>query len=324
VVGQPIGDGLAVEGLKDGKMTVCLQNIKNIPKCMVKYPVADFAFGDVNNKPTVPLGISITTDKSDRLCGQVSIKATGKTLVFPILRTSDLMPYLPYMGAKVTKAMTLSIVSKDLFSLDQANAFKKSIVTSIQGVDVDVSSIVITKVCDASGCIDYANPSGRRQTLTSGVTVSYEIKADAAAVASIQLALSDASFATKFEKSMKDNGYTITWVDKPPPPPPPPAPAPRPAPALDLNVVIEKVPLDTKHFVTLSVTMPYSKAEFDTAKQDNYKSAMADTAGTSASNVDILEIKQSLSGRRAGSVDVVTKVGSRSLLLLNCLFIGLF
>jgi hypothetical protein len=309
VVGQPIGDGLAVGGLKDGNMTVCLQNIKNIPKCMVKYPVADFAFGDDKNKPTVPLGITITTDKSDRLCGQVSIKATGKTLVFPILRTSDLKPYFPYMGAKVTKAMTLSIVSKDLFSLDQANAFKKSIATSIQGVDVDASSIVITKVCDASGCIDYANPSRRRQTLTSGVTVSYEIKADAAVVASIQLALSDASFATKFEKSMKDNGYAITWVDKPPPPPPPsPAPAPRPAPA---PVVIEKVPLplDTKHFVTLSVTMPYSKAEFDTAKQDNYKSAMADTAGTSASNVDILQIKESR--RRADSVDVKTQIRAK-------------
>jgi len=38
---------------------------------------------------------------------------------------------------------------------------------------------------------------------------------------------------------------------------------------------------------------------------------MADTAGTSASNVDILEIKQSLSGRRAGSVDVVTKIRAK-------------
>jgi hypothetical protein len=48
------------------------------------------------------------------------------------------------------------------------------------------------------------------------------------------------------------------------------------------------------------------------AKQDNYKSAMADTAATSAANVDILEITESLSsslsGRRAGSVDVATKV----------------
>ena len=310
VVGQPIGDGLAVEGLKDGNMTVCLQNVKNIPKCMVKYPVADFALGDDNNKPTVPLGITVITDRSDRLCGQVSIKATGKTLVFPILRTSDLKPYVPYMGAKVSKTMTLSIVSKDLFTLDQANAFKKSIATSIPGVDIDASSIVIIKVCDASGCIDHANPSSRRRTLTSGVAVSYEIKADAAAVASIQLALSDASFAIKFEKSMKDNGYAITWLDKPPPT----APAPKPdvviaAPKPDVPVVIEKVPLDTKHFITLSVQMPYSQAEFDTDKQDNYKSAMADTAGTSASNVGILEIKESR--RRAGSVDVKTQIRAK-------------
>ena len=55
--------------------------------------------------------------------------------------------------------------------------------------------------------------------------------------------------------------------------------------------------------------MPYSKAEFDTAKQDNYKSAMADTAGTSASNVYILEIKES--PRRAGSVDVQTQIRAK-------------
>jgi len=303
VVGQLIGDGLAVEGLKSGNMTVCLQNTKNIPKCMVKYPVTDFAFGDDTNKPTMPLGITITTDKSDRLCGQVPIKATGKTLVFPIMRTSDLKPYSPYTGAKVTKTMTLSIVSKDLFSLDRAIAFKKSIATSIHGVDVDASSIVITKVCDASGCIDYAKSSSRRRTLTSGVTVSYEIKADAAAVASIQRALSDASFATTFEKSMKDNGYAITWIDKPKPSSPPPPSTSTP------TVVLETVPLDKIHVVTLSVTMPYSKAEFDTAKQDNYKSAMADTAGTSASNVYILEIKES--PRRAGSVDVQTQIRAK-------------
>jgi hypothetical protein len=39
------------------------------------------------------------------------------------------------------------------------------------------------------GCIDYANPSNRRQVSTSGVKVEYEIKADAAAVVSIQQAL---------------------------------------------------------------------------------------------------------------------------------------
>ena len=54
--------------------------------------------------------------------------------------------------------------------------------------------------------------------------------------------------------------------------------------------------------------MPYSKAEFDTSKQFLYKTAVAITAGTSASNVDILSITEKR--RRVGSVDVETKVST--------------
>jgi hypothetical protein len=50
----------------------------------------------------------------------------------------------------------------------------------------------------------------------------------------------------------------------------------------------------------------YSKAEFDQAKQDKYKTAVANPAGTTAANVDILSITEGR--RRAGSVKVETKV----------------
>ena len=52
--------------------------------------------------------------------------------------------------------------------------------------------------------------------------------------------------------------------------------------------------------------MPYSKAEFDAAKQDAYKAALANAAGTVAANVDILSITDAR--RRAGSVAVLTKI----------------
>lgn len=71
-------------------------------------------------------------------------------------------------------------------------------------------------------------------------------------------------------------------------------------------VVIDKVENNTIHFVTLTVTMPYSKAEFDSAKQDSYKAAVASAAGTIAANVIILSITEA--SRRASSVKVETKI----------------
>ena len=69
-----------------------------------------------------------------------------------------------------------------------------------------------------------------------------------------------------------------------------------------------KAPADTKHFVTMTVSLPYTKDEFDTAKQDKYKAAVASSAGTRPANVVIISITEER--RRAGSVKVETKVGA--------------
>jgi hypothetical protein len=68
----------------------------------------------------------------------------------------------------------------------------------------------------------------------------------------------------------------------------------------------KQAPADSKFFFTITVTMPYSKVEFDAYKQSKYKIAAATAAGTIETNVDIVEIKEKR--RRAGSIDVVTKV----------------
>jgi len=69
----------------------------------------------------------------------------------------------------------------------------------------------------------------------------------------------------------------------------------------------EQALTDTMHFVTFSVTMPYSVAEFDTGKQISYKKAMSAAAGTISANVDILSIIAE-GRRRAGAVEVKTKI----------------
>ena len=70
---------------------------------------------------------------------------------------------------------------------------------------------------------------------------------------------------------------------------------------------VAKAPADTKFFVTLTVTLPYTKADFDDkAKKDKFRAAVAAAAGTIAENVKILSITEKR--RRAGSVDVETKI----------------
>jgi hypothetical protein len=76
----------------------------------------------------------------------------------------------------------------------------------------------------------------------------------------------------------------------------------------ETSVVISAVPKNTTFFVSVTVTLPYTKAEFDQAKQDKYTAAMAATAGTIAANVVIESITEKR--RRAGAVDVKTKVAS--------------
>ena len=56
VVGQLMGNGLTVKGLKSGSAKVCIPVDKDIPKCTLKYVVTDFALGDVTGKPGILLG----------------------------------------------------------------------------------------------------------------------------------------------------------------------------------------------------------------------------------------------------------------------------
>ena len=65
------------------------------------------------------------------------------------------------------------------------------------------------------------------------------------------------------------------------------------------TTVAPKAPADTPHFVKLTVTMPYTKAMFDQAKQDKYKTAMASAAGTDPANVDILSVTEERAARAA-------------------------
>jgi len=78
-------------------------------------------------------------------------------------------------------------------------------------------------------------------------------------------------------------------------------PTPKKTPAFT-NVV----PADSPYFVVFFVAMPYTKSEFDTQKQYTFKQAMAIAADTSPLNIDIMSI--TAGRRRAGSVDVETKV----------------
>ena len=70
-------------------------------------------------------------------------------------------------------------------------------------------------------------------------------------------------------------------------------------------------PANTKYFVTLTITLPYTTVGFDKSKQDKYMAAIAAAAGTSAANVEILAITEKR--RRAGTVDVETKVANAPL-----------
>jgi hypothetical protein len=57
------------------------------------------------------------------------------------------------------------------------------------------------------------------------------------------------------------------------------------------------VPKDTKHVVVIKVNMPYTKAEFDDAKQTSFKKAIAKIAATSEKNIELVITEAT---RRAG------------------------
>jgi len=69
----------------------------------------------------------------------------------------------------------------------------------------------------------------------------------------------------------------------------------------------EVAPSDSKHFVVMSVTMPYSKSDFGGPLQAQFRAAVASAASTYPANVEIVSITEKR--RRAeGSIDVETKV----------------
>ena len=84
------------------------------------------------------------------------------------------------------------------------------------------------------------------------------------------------------------------------------APVPTASPTSDSTASVAAAPADTEHVLTLTVTLPYTKAEFTETKLTLYKLAVAKTAGTVASNVDILSVTETT--RRAGSVAVETQI----------------
>ena len=62
------------------------------------------------------------------------------------------------------------------------------------------------------------------------------------------------------------------------------------------------------YICSLTATTPHTKAEFGTAEQGKYKAAVAAAARTAAANVDIVSVTDTEGQRRAGSVEVLTKV----------------
>jgi len=190
-----MGNALTIQGLKSGSAKVCIPVDKDIPKCTLKYVVPDFALGDNNGKPGILLETSTTMDKAERICGIVPLGSTGEVLVYPVMRTRDLLPYTPYVGKVIEVTMKLDISSKELFTNDKMRAFKASVSASIAVPGVDADSIVILKVCDASGCIDLA--TSRRAT-SSDITVVFQIQAAGASLAAIEAAVTSDSFTPSF------------------------------------------------------------------------------------------------------------------------------
>jgi hypothetical protein len=70
-----------------------------------------------------------------------------------------------------------------------------------------------------------------------------------------------------------------------------------------MTAIVDK---KTNFFLTLTVTLPYTKDQFDQSKRDKYKTAVANAAGTVAANVEIVKVTEAR--RRAGKVAVETKV----------------
>ena len=84
-------------------------------------------------------------------------------------------------------------------------------------------------------------------------------------------------------------------------------PAPSTTPAPGPPPPLAKAPTDTKHFVEMAVTMPYTVEQFNTeAVKTSFKKAVASAAGTVPDNVVIVSVKSA--SRRNSGVVVQTKI----------------
>ena len=104
------------------------------------------------------------------------------------------------------------------------------------------------------------------------------------------------------ENGIDDAGTKLVWgsVKKPGEQAPAPTVTPTPAP-------LAKAPIDTKHFVEVDVTMPYTVEQFNTAAvKTSFKKAVAAAAGTVPDNVVIVSVVSAR--RRNSSVLVKTKI----------------
>ena len=111
VVGQLIGGGLTVKGLTSGEGRLCVPADLEIPRCALRYTVYDFALGTEGAGVDKPMGISVTTNKADDICGVVPMGVTSKdeTMVWPIVRTRSMGAYVAYQGEVVKATMTLNL-----------------------------------------------------------------------------------------------------------------------------------------------------------------------------------------------------------------------
>ena len=84
-------------------------------------------------------------------------------------------------------------------------------------------------------------------------------------------------------------------------------PSPSTTPAPSPPAPLAKAPTDTKHFVEMAVTMPYTVEQFNTdAVKTSFKKAVASAAGTVPDNVVIVSVKSA--SRRNSGVVVQTKI----------------
>jgi len=209
IVGQLIGNGMVIEGLKGGTVRTCLKKDPNIPICLSKFETTDVSKGGGDNKPGVPMQATVTTE-GDRLCITVTLPDTGTMTLYPILRTQDLKPYVAFVGEVVKAVMKLNIASKELVTLDVMRAFKVSVAKVLQGKGLSAvksNSVVILKVCDDAGCVEYTDA---RRAITGGVSLSFRVNAvDGVDVTALKDSMGSSDFVTGFVSAMAAEGHVV-------------------------------------------------------------------------------------------------------------------